>query len=304
MSRRNRNFQNPQDSNIYSPEYIKLQREEVLSKHRKDVEELQSKKASLQIKIQELESTLKGVFSSEHKRLESLENEQKTKADLVETVRSGLMDAEKELQKKIVRVDLEFAKRQQELDEKEATLKSLEEGIVKDRDSLKQDQLLLAEREASLQDDLGMLAVSKAGLESDFRKLIELSESTDDRSRNLNKKEAELNKLSSELSARRDFVLKREKEIQASLDDLKSRESLAVGAESKASRVLREVRVAQERLESESVQLKSERGRLSEWESRLNVHQQTFNNEYARRKRDLDEREARIKSLEKEFGGK
>ena len=76
----------------------------------------------------------------------------------------------------------------------------------------------------------------------------------------------------------------------------------AASIETSAREKVKNLELEKESFLKESLTLKQDRTQLTEWENKLRVWEKTLENDSAKRKRDLDDREARIKELEAQLG--
>jgi hypothetical protein len=150
--------------------------------------------------------------------------------------------------------------------------------------------------EKELQDRILQLSLDRLALEADqlLQKGVESvqkerSDALTNRENFLSEKEAALQR--------------QESSIMGTLSKIKSKEATVRQELEQAEKEILLARELKAKHEAETIALKLERQRIQELEKKIMVQEKVFNNESAIRKRDLDEREARIKSLESKIGG-
>ena len=153
----------------------------------------------------------------------------------------------------------------------EATKKELNERIL----SLGSERLNLESDQIILKNDIARLSEQSHKISEQLKTLSEKETAIKTKEIQVEEKMASLKGKILDIEVRELAVSEKEKEVLSDRDN-----NLAV-----------------------SQQLKIDRGVLEDRERQISIRERSFNNESAIRKRELEERESRIKSLESKIGG-
>lgn len=300
---RNNGFAKAEPVNTMDPEYVKLQRAEVLKKYQDQVAELKIQAEELQAKKTALENDLKTAFIAERSKVEDLERlakEKKEATDREASIVRGLReDFEKERDQKMAEIAFsadELSKTRASLEvtaqaqDKEAErLKSLFSDLDKARAGLQATKEELGQRILELNQD-------RLALESEQNALKNAQEDQRAMNETIVSRMAELDGLTASCAVAADRV-------KAQMAEVEAQYAVAREAGREADISIAKLKDLKAETDAACVSVKLERQKLSEWERQLTIREKAFNNDSATRKRDLDDRESRIKSLEAKLGG-
>lgn len=296
-------FARSENQNPMDPEYVKLQRAEVIKKYQDKVLALKSEINELQESKAILDSNLKNAFIAERSNVEELERkarERKEAADQEASIVRGLRE-DFEAEKK--QTEEALAVREKDVQEKLEQNRNMLDAINAAHDRERTLALKNAEEakaieatKAELQNRILVLSQDRLSLEAE--QLILRNAQAGQKSMNdvLAAKQLEISEMREAVQRASDEVEKRSSEVEAQL-------AVAQEAGREADQAILTLKELKAKTDADSVAVKLERQKLSEWERQLTIREKAFNNESAIRKRDLDDRESRIKSLEAKLGG-
>jgi hypothetical protein len=296
-------FAKAEPVNPMDPEYVKLQRADVIKKYQDEVAALKLQVEELEAKKKALASEIMGAFSAERAKIEELEmiaRARKESADQEVSVIRGLRE-KFESEKKSVEYD--FSVREKEIEANIQRNRNMLDAINAAHEKERALALKNAEELKSMKDERAELEAmilklgqDRINLEAD--QLIVKNAQADQARR-----EEEIN-LKMKLLSDETAVINREKEALANMRlEIEAKDAVAQEAGRSADISIATLKELKAKTDEETLSLRAERQKLSEWERQLTIREKAFNNDSAVRKRDLDDRESRIKSLESKLGG-
>lgn len=300
---KNNGFAKAKPVNTMDPEYVKLQREEVIKRYSGQITKLRYEIKALEDRKEKIEVEIRDAFAAERAKIYETEQVALKKLASASDERQLIINERDLFSAEKKTAEEQIACQQKEVEDVLArNLKVLSE-INLARDEVKairtknhEDAAQLIEKEkalvgyaASIEKENAALSAKKAQIENDRKNLekeiaaVQAEKDLADRAR----EEAKAFELKA-LQNRSDAETILEKSVQL---------------EKSASEKLESAEEMKRAVSRDSKNIKDEREKFTEWENRLKVWEKAFNNDSAVRKRDLDDRESRIKSLEAKLGG-
>lgn len=283
-------------SGSLSPEYVLLQRDEVVKQHQKIVIDLQDKITLLKGKVASLELDLVLAFSDRLKAVERRETESKAILRRVSDQQSALT-AERDVFEDTIREQRE--ENEKELSNITDKIKANETWLNTIRDQKnemdKQEKIIseYGSRMEKLETELNARKILLDGREKNIeikRKEIQQALDTLDSVRKAQKEEEEVLSVSRSIN----------KSQMVELDDLNRRLKITQKESEEAVENLKTLNEQNKLLGKEVSEIakgNKEKGEnFAVWENELRVQEK----ELKQRKQDLDERQARVENLEKE----
>lgn len=297
-------LQQPQASLTLDPEYVKLQRKEILEKYSEKILELKNEISELELKKADLENYLKSAFKDRLELVESRERAQKQSEKETSLGASALIEskerfsAEKEAasnihESRLSELRAETRKSESILSSARAESLKIEElkkkvddygKRVADQEALniKELERLKAEKDA-LSEERGRIQALRDSIEP-------MIQSVESQKQVLSIRQNSANQEIQELNSSREALKEERIKNQESIQDLKALKLSTEQVLKTNNDVLSDIKIREQA--------------IKENENKFKVWEQSSKAEISIKSRELDEREARIKKLESQVGGK
>jgi hypothetical protein len=292
-------FATAQDNTKFNPEYVQLQREEVVKLYQDRVLKLKDEIKALEEKKAGIAEAMLAEFSKEREHIESLEKsakEKKSKADEDASILKKAIEtfnSEREVEAEKIRIATEALKKERDaifrrgnaIDAESSRIKSLENGLATKEVRLSEFEkdvtqrfLDLGSREVALKKERDAFSAEKAETLAFNATLVE--------------KMAEIDALTNQTA-------QAAARIKEQMDILDGEKKMVVSEKSVLEESTRILAERSKEVEAKALTLKGDMEKIADRERQVNIRERAFANESAIRKRELDEREARVKTLEK-----
>lgn len=297
-------FAKATDSSSLDPEYVKLQRKEVIEEYSKKVSGLKEEISVLESKKASLEADLALAFNSRQALIESNEKVLKVKEGELSSMSINLrhkavaLDERQEADLKAHQIRLselqaETAKSESILTSVRAESEKLENSknkLTKQLLDVSSQEANINTKESRLQEEKDKISEERGKLEALKSSLEAIQKDIDSQKQVLALRQTSANQEISQLSELRESLEKDRLLNETSLKELeiqndKNSVDLALNKEILAD-------------------IKRREQALKENENKFRVWEQSSKNDLSARTRELDERESRIKKLESSIGGK
>lgn len=294
-----RKFQSPKDSLAFNPEYIALQREEVIKKHSDKVLHLQGLIKGLEEKKGNIDLELENLYGSRKKKLDEFEvSLKKEKKDFKEE-RSEFKKEVKDFNTKKDAINASIEIKKSELEKLIAKNESLKLSVLKNQDILNGERTALDLKQSEFKDkseglDAFKKALDKRKSDLDFEENNVMLQKSD-----LKSKQDALEEIKKDYLQKLSDLDAKKTENENKAKELKEKELSLIEKAKKLDEALieaqQEKEVAQELLKS----LNLDKEDIASRENILKIKETNFKQESAIKKRELDERESNVRALEK-----
>lgn len=296
---KNNGFAKAEPVNTMDPEYVKLQRAEVLKQYQDRVIELKNEIQGLEERKDALERDLKQAFIAERSKVEELERLAREKKEaasqevsIVRDLRT-LFEAEKKQMEEALAVREKDI--QDKLEQNRAMLDAINIAHDKERGlALKNAEEAKALKDTSAELEKRILALGQDRIALEADQLIVKNTQADQ------KRMAEIlaDKMA-EITALTDACAMSAEKVKTRMAEVEAQYAVAKEARAVADEAIKRLSIIKAENDALTAQNKAERQAIEERDRQVSIKERAFNNEYAVKKRELEDRENRIKTLEK-----